>query len=176
VKEGRVLLGVVVAPHGVRGAVRIKTFTARPRDIGRYGPLEDETGERRFEVVLGGEGKGVVEARLSGVADRAEAEALRGQKLYLPRSALPEPAAEEYYHADLIGLDAMFRDGRAVGRVQAVYDFGAGEMLEIARGGLPPLLVPFTRAVVPIVDLEGRRVVLEAAPGLFEEEEKKERA
>jgi 16S rRNA processing protein RimM len=176
VKEGRVLLGVVVAPHGVRGAVRIKTFTARPKDVARYGPLEDENGCRRFELAVQREGQGMVEARLSGVEDRSEAEALRGQRLYLPRSALPEPDAEEYYHADLIGLAAVDSDGRAVGRVQAIYDFGAGEMVEIARDAAPPLLVPFTRARVPVVDLDGRRLVIEGAPGPFAEAEKKVRA
>ena len=174
--ERRVVLGVVVAPHGVRGAVRIKTFTARPQDIARYGPLEDENGSRRFELALQREGQGMVEARLSGVEDRTQAEALRGQRLYLPRSALPEPAAEEYYHADLIGLAAVDSDGRAVGRVQAIYDFGAGVLVEIARDGLPPLLVPFTRAHVPVVDLDGRRLVIEAASGPSEEAEKNVRA
>ena len=90
-------------------------------------------------------------ARLPGIEDRDQAEALRGLRLYLPRSALPQPEAEEYYHADLIGLEAVLGDGTPVGRVRAIYDFGAGDTLELARDGAPPVLVPFTRAVVPVV-------------------------
>ena len=164
----RVCLGVVTAPHGVKGAVRIKSFAARPRDIGRYGALEDETGERRFELTVIGDGKGVLIARLSGVADRDRAEALRGLRLYLPRERLPPPQAEEYYHADLIGLAAELSDGTPLGRVRAVHDFGAGDTLEIARGEGPPILVPFTRAVVPLVDIEGGRLVLDPPAGLLQ--------
>ncbi len=168
-KEGRVLVGVVLAPHGVKGAVRIKSFTQKPEDIARYGPLEDESGEKRFELLLLGRGQGVVLARLEGVGDRDAALALRGERLYLPRSALPEPEAEEYYHVDLIGLLAALRDGSAVGRVAAIHDFGAGEVLEIAREGLPPLFVPFTRDIVPLVDLEEGRLVLDPPPGLIDD-------
>src|SRR5215831_1682279 len=95
----RVCLGVVTGPHGVQGAVRIKSFTEEPKDIARYGPLADETGCRRFELRLIGAAKGVVIAHLSGVEDRAQAEALRGLRLHLARAALPQTAAEEYYHA-----------------------------------------------------------------------------
>lgn len=164
----RVCLGVVTGPHGVQGAVRIKSFTAVPQDVGRYGPLTDETGGRRFELRLQGTAKGIVIARLSGVADRNQAEALRGVRLFLPRSALPQTETEEYYHADLIGLEAVLGDGTPVGRVRAIHDFGAGDTLEVEREGAPPLLVPFTRAVVPVVDIAGGRVVLEPPPGLLE--------
>ena len=109
-------------------------------------------GGRRFELRLYGAAKGVLVARLPGVEDRDQAEALRGLRLYLPRSALPQPEAEEYYHADLIGLEAVLGDGTPVGRVRAIYDFGAGDTLELARPGAPPVMVPFTRAVVPVVD------------------------
>lgn len=153
--------------------MRIKSFTAKPEDIARYGPVEDESGERRFEIDLVGEGRGVVLARFSGVEDRGAAEALRGERLYLPRRALPQTQAEEYYHADLIGLWAVLRDGTAIGRIAAIYDFGAGEMLELAREELPPLVVPFTREVVPLVDLEEGRIVLDPPPGLVDEAERK---
>src|SRR5437763_7645678 len=96
--EKRVCVGVVGAAHGVRGAVRIKSFTAKPEDIARYGALEDESGERRFTLRITGAAKGVLIARLSGVGDRNRAEALRGLRLYLPRAALPPPEEEEYYH------------------------------------------------------------------------------
>ena len=165
----RVCVGVVTGPQGVQGAVRIKSFTEVPVDIAAYGPLEDETGRRQFDLHLCGIAKGVLVARLPGIEDRDQAEALRGLRLYLPRSALPQPEAEEYYHADLIGLDAVLEDGTRVGRVRAIYDFGAGDTLELARDGAPPVLVPFTRAVVPIVAPAEGRLVLDPPPGLLDD-------
>ena len=116
-----------------------------------------------------GAAKGVLIARLSGVEDRSRAEALRGLRLYLPRSALPQPDPEEYYHADLIGLEVVLSDGTPVGRVRAVHDFGAGDTLEIERPTAPPAMVPFTRAVVPVVEIEAGRLVIEPPPGLLAE-------
>ena len=165
----RVCLGVVTGPHGVQGAVRIKSFTEAAEDVARYGPLADETGGRRFELRLIGAGKGVVIARLAGVEDRNQAEALRGLRLYLPRSALPQTDADEYYHADLLGLEAVLGDGTPVGRVRAIHDFGAGDTLELARPGAPPIMVPFTRAIVPIVEPAAGRLVLDPPPGLLDE-------
>ena len=167
----RVCLGVVTGPHGVQGAVRIKSFTEAAEDVARYGPLADETGGRRFELRLIGAGKGVVIARLAGVEDRNQAEALRGLRLYLPRSALPQTDADEYYHADLLGLEAVLGDGTPVGRVRAIHDFGAGDTLELARPGAPPIMVPFTRAIVPIVEPAAGRLVLDPPPGLLDENE-----
>ena len=164
----RVCVGVVAGAHGVRGAVRIKSFTAEPKGVVQYGPVEDETGRRKFELSFVGTAKGVVLATLPGIADRDQAEALRGMLLYLPREALPPPDEEEYYHADLIGLAVVLGDGTAVGTVHAVHDFGAGDCLEIARAEGPPLMAPFTRAVVPVVDLAGGRVVLDPPTGLLD--------
>jgi len=167
----RVCLGVVTGPHGVQGAVRIKSFTQAPEDIARYGPLTDEAGDRCFELSLVGAVKGVVLARLSGIEDRDQAEALRGLRLHLPRAALPQTEAEEYYHADLIGLEAVLGDGTRVGRVRAIHDFGAGDTLELARPGASPVMVPFTRAVVPSIELAAGRLVLNPPPGLLDESE-----
>jgi 16S rRNA processing protein RimM len=167
----RVCVGVIAGAHGVRGAVRVKSFTADPDDVAHYGPLEDEKGERRFSLRLVGSAKGVVIARLPGIADRDRAEALRGLRLYLPRAALPPTSDEEYYHADLIGLEAALGDGTAVGQVRAVHDFGAGDTLEIERPAGPPAMVPFTRAIVPIVDLAAGRLVLDPPPGLLDDPE-----
>ena len=164
----RVCLGVVTGPHGVQGAVRIKSFTEAPENVARYGALTDETGVRRFELRLIGTAKGVVIARLLGVGDRNQAEALRGLRLYLPRSALPQTEADEYYHADLIGLEAVLGDGTPVGRIRAVHDFGAGDTLELARPGASPVMVPFTRAVVPRIELAAGRLVLDPPPGLLD--------
>ncbi|MBX6369503.1 MAG: ribosome maturation factor RimM [Rhodospirillales bacterium] len=159
--DARVLVGVIVGAHGVRGAVRIKPFTAEPAAIAAYGPLEDETGTRRFEIRLVGEGKGVVIATLKGIGDRNAAEALKGLRLYVARAALPPPGEEEFYHADLIGLAAVRRDGTLLGRVCAVHDFGAGDSLELALADGGTLLVPFTKAVVPEIDVAGGKLVVE---------------
>jgi 16S rRNA processing protein RimM len=165
----RVCVGIVTGAHGVRGAVRIKSFTDVPEDIARYGPVESESGHRRFALELVGAAKGVQIARLAGVADRDAAEALRGLRLYLPRAALPPTEQDEYYHADLIGLDAALSDGTTLGRVRAVHDFGAGDTLELDRPGAPPAMVPFTRAIVPVVDLDAGRIVVDPPPGLLDQ-------
>ena len=166
--EKRICLGVVAGAHGVTGAVRLKSFTLHPEDIARYGPLEDESTKRHFTIRLLGSAKGALIARLSGVGDRNEAERLRGLRLYLARSALPPPAEEEYYHADLIGLAAFLADGSPMGRVRAVHDFGAGDMLEIARPMGPPVVVPFTRAIVPVIDFAAGRLVVDPPAGLLD--------
>ena len=160
--QPKICVGVVVGAQGIQGAVRIKPFTDRPEAIAAYGPVTDEQGARRFEVKVLGQARGVVTAELSGVKDRNAAEALKGLRLYVPRAALPEPEAEEFYHADLIGLAAERADGTPVGRVAAVLDHGAGTYLEIApEDGGRPLIVPFTRAAVPVVDLAAGRLVIE---------------
>jgi 16S rRNA processing protein RimM len=166
--EKLILVGVVTGAHGVGGAVRLKSFTARPEDIAGYGPLADEAG-RCHQLRLVGAGKGVLLARLAGVEDRNAAERLRGLRLYLPRSALPPAGADQFYHADLIGLTAVGDDGTRIGRVRAVHDFGAGDALEIEREAAPPAMVPFTRTIVPVVDLDAGFVVIAPPPGLIDE-------
>jgi 16S rRNA processing protein RimM len=155
------MVGVIVGAHGVRGAVRVKPFTAEPASVAAYGPVEDETGSRRFELRVVGEGKGVVIATLKGVEDRNAAEALKGLRLYVARAALPAPGEEEFYHADLVGLEAVTRAGTPLGRVRAVHDFGAGDSLELALAAGGTLLVPFTKAAVPEIDLAGGRLVVD---------------
>ncbi len=165
--DKRVCVGIITGPHGVTGAVRVKSFTARPEDVAVYGPLFDQAGERRLALRLVGAAKGVLIGRIAGVDDRNRAEALRGLRLYLPRAALPPPQDEEYYHADLIGLAAVLPDGAPLGRVRAIHDFGAGDMLEIERQAAPPAMVPFTRAAVPEIDLQAGRLVIAPPPGLL---------
>jgi len=162
----RVCLAIITSPHGVKGMVRVKSFTAEPDALTRYGPLEDESGKRVALEVLGA-AKGVLLARLAGVADRDEAERLKGMHLYLPRAALPEPGDDEYYHADLLGLAVELGDGTNLGKVRAIHDYGAGDTIEIERPAGAPLVVPFTRAVVPVVDLAQGRIVVAPPPGLL---------
>ncbi len=165
----RVALGVVGRPHGVRGLVRIRPYTARPGDVAAYGPVALADG-RRFAVEVVAEAKGWVTARLEGIEDRDAAAALAGQELFVPRGALPAPAPGEYYLHDLIGLRAAGADGTEMGRVVAVHDFGAGPILEIGPGkddAGATVMVPFTDAAVPEVDLDGGRLVVEAPPELL---------
>lgn len=157
----RICLGVIAGVHGVRGLVKIKSFTQVPADIGAYGPLENESGSRRFEVAVKGEAKGAVLAAIAGIKDRDAAEALKGIRLYVAREALPAPEdEEEYYHADLIGLAAEDETGKALGTVVAVQNHGAGDILEIEDQAGAGLLVPFTRAAVPRIDLAGGRLTV----------------
>jgi len=159
--EPRVCVGVIKGAHGVRGLVRVKPFTEVPEDIAAYGPLGDETGSRLYRLTVSSRAKDTLLVRIEGVGDRDRAQALAGTRLYVPRAALPEVEEEEtFYHADLIGLSAEDRDGRFLGRVKAVHNFGAGDILELEGGGGSPM-VPFTRAAVPLVDLDGGRVVIE---------------
>lgn len=166
--EPRVCLGVITAAHGIKGEVRIKSFTAEPAGVAAYGPLEDEPGTRRFSLELTGVVKGVLLARIAGIEDRDAAERLRGTRLYLPRAALPAPGEEEYYHADLLGLAVELADGSPLGRVRAVHDYGAGDSIEVAQADGKVVMVPFTRAAVPVVDIAGGRLVVAPPAGLLE--------
>ena len=161
--KDRVLLGVVAAPHGIRGVVRIKSFTEDPMSLGAYGPLSDESGKSEYRVEPLSAARGAVLARIEGVADRTAAEALRGLRLYVERSALPETGEREWYEADLIGLAAVGKDGRDWGKVIAFHDFGAGSVMEVSGGAM----LPFTDAVVPEIDVPGGKVVVDPPAGLL---------
>lgn len=143
------LVGEIGRPHGVRGLVKLRSFTADPSAIVAYGPLTDAHGSRRFTLTLLGDGL----ARIDGVTDRDAAARLTGTGLYVDREALPPPEAEEFYLADLIGLAAVTETGHPLGRVLTVEDHGAGPFLQIRDAAGKECLVPFTRAAVPIVDL-----------------------
>ncbi len=169
-----VCVGVVAGARGIKGEVRIKPFTASPGDVAAYGPVRNEDGTREWTVRVTGAAKGLLIARIAGVADRNAAEALKGQKLYVPRDALPQAEDDEFYHADLVGLAAEFADGSRMGRIKAVHDFGAGTMLEVRPPTGNGIMVPFTRAAVPVVDLKGKRIVVDPPPGLLEPAERDE--
>jgi len=158
--QPRICVGAIAGAHGVKGLVKIKSFTEEPDGVAAYGPLSDEAGEREFTLALAGRAKGLIIARIDGVEDRNTAEALRGTRLYVERAVLPPTAEEAYYHADLIGLEAVGMDGAPVGEVKALYNYGAGDVIEIQRRDKDLLLLPFTKAAVPEVDLEGGRLVV----------------
>jgi 16S rRNA processing protein RimM len=155
------------APHGVRGAVKLWTFTEDPMAVMRYGPLATKDGARKFEVANAREAKGHLVATLKGVATREDAERLNGIELYIPRDKLPATDADEYYHADLIGLAAVNAALEPIGRVIAIHNFGAGNIIEIAPAHGATMLLPFSSAVVPTVDLAAGHVVIEL-PGEIE--------
>jgi 16S rRNA processing protein RimM len=149
------------AAHGVRGAVKLWTFTEDPLAVKRYGPLQTKDATRQFELTEVREAKGHLVATLKGVATREEAERLNGVELYIARDKLPDTGEDEYYHADLIGLAAVTAAGEPLGRVVAIHNFGAGDIVEIAPPSGATMLLPFTNAVVPSVDLAGGSVVIE---------------
>lgn len=164
----RVCLGQIGAAHGVRGEVRLRSFTAQPPAIASYGPLETEDG-RVFEIEELRPAKDHFVARFAGVRDRTAAERLANLKLYVPRERLPEPRqSDEFYHADLIGLAAVDGTGRQLGTVVALHNFGAGDLVEVQRPGhRSTVILPFTEAAVPIVDIAGGRIVIDPPEGLL---------
>lgn len=166
----RVCLGRVAGARGLKGEVRIKTFTEDPLSIGDYGPLENADGTRRFEFVRVKPVKDGVVAVIGGISTREQAEALKGTELYVCRDTLPDTGDDStFYHADLIGLVAVSEDGAALGKVVAVQNYGAGDLLEVrpSTGG-KTVLVPFTEAIVPDVDQKGGWLLMIPPEGIFD--------
>ena len=163
----RICIGAIAGSFGVSGEVRLKSFCTDPEAIAAYGPLYSEDGNRSFTVKLTRPVAGGVGARLSGVLTKEQADALKGIGLFVDRTRLPTLPDDEYYHADLIGMAAHDPSGALIGFVQAVHHHGAGDLLELAGPGLKQsLIVPFTLAVVPTVDLAARRVIVDLPDGL----------
>jgi 16S rRNA processing protein RimM len=166
-----VLLAEIGAAHGVRGEVRVKSHTADPEAFQDYGPLFDDRGNAYVVKTARPVKDDMLVVSFEGLTDRTAAEKLTRTKLYVDRSALPEPDDEdEFYHADLLGLAVETLAGEAVGTVVAVPNFGSDDLLEVSRPGRKSVYVPFTRAVVPTVDLPGRRVLIDPPAGLLDDE------
>lgn len=172
--ESRVCVGRIAGAHGIKGWVRVTSYTERPEDVAAYGEVSDETGERRFELQVMRLAKTQVLARIPGIEDRDAAEALRGVRLFVPRDRLPAPEDDEFYNDDLVGIPVSTSDGRALGAVLSVQDFGAGAMLEVGENRGRTVLVPFTREVVPVVDLAAGRIVVDPPEGLLDAENSSE--
>ncbi len=153
---------MILGPHGLRGAMRIRSYTARPESIAAYGPLTDEAGEKRLDLKVVGAGRnGLVMVQAKGVEDRDAAEVLAGTRLHIERSRLPELDEEdEYYQSDLIGLTVERPDGVEIGTVTGLYDFGAGDVIEF-EGPDGRIMVPFTKLVVPLIDIANGRLVVD---------------
>jgi 16S rRNA processing protein RimM len=160
----RICVAQIGAPHGVRGEVRLWPFTADPHAVQDYGPLETEDGAACFEIEALRAAKDHLVVRLKGVTDRNAAERLTNTKLFVPRERLPATEAEdEFYHADLIGLAVVDTTGNELGSVAAIHNFGAGDLVEVRPAQGTTVLLPFTEAAVPEVDIAGRRIVVDAA-------------
>ncbi len=164
----RVCVASIAAAHGVRGLVRVRVHAADPAALSGYGPLTDADGSTPLSLSLLSPAKGTWVAEVEGVTTRAGAEWLVGRDLYVARDLLPSTEDDEFYHADLIGLAVVDVGGAEIGTVRAVHDFGAGDLLDVARPGAPSVLVPFTDAVVPVVDLGAGRLVVDPPAGLIE--------
>ena len=166
----RVCVGAIGGAFGVKGQVRLKSFTAHPEDIASYAPLETEDGSMEFSVQIEGGITNGLAARLGGITTKEQADALRGIRLFVPRARLPALPDDEFYHTDLIGLEVVDTGGAPLGRVKAVQNHGAGDLLEIHGPGLKTtVLLPFTLAAVPTVDLSSGRIIADPPEGLFPE-------
>lgn len=164
-KQDRICLGAIVGVHGIRGELKVKSWTASDQDIGNYGLLENEDGTRSFELKVVGRSKELLRCKIKGVEDRNAAEALIGTALYVERAALPALEEEEYYQADLIGLKVVDQSSSCVaGKVVGFYNFGAGDILEIKLSATGKTeLIPFTRQYVPEIDIANGKIVVSAA-------------
>ena len=166
--DQRIVVGTLAGAFGVHGEVRLKSYCAQPEAIAAYAPLHDATGREYATIRLTGQAKGAFTARVSGIATREEAEALKGTDLYADRDRMPAPDEDEYYYSDLIGLAVIDTGGVALGTVKAVFDHGAGDLLEVQRtSGGDSVLLPFTRSVVPTVDMGAGRIVVDPPEGAF---------
>ena len=160
-RSDKVRVARIGAAHGIRGEVKLWPFTQVPMDVASYGELETEDGARRFTIEALRPAKDFLVARIAGVNNREAAEKLTNLELFVPRERLPPiEQADTYYHADLIGLAAVTADGTALGKVTAIHNFGAGDIVEITPESGAPLMLSFTEAAVPKVDLPAKRIVV----------------
>jgi len=165
-----ICVGAITGSYGVRGEARIKSFCAEPSAIADYSPLTTEDGLQRYSLRITRPVKGGFAVRLGGVGSKEEADALKGTRLFARRDVLPSLPDDEFYHTDLIGLDVYDTGGRKLGRINAVHDHGAGQLLELTGSGIDgSVLLPFTQNVVPMVDLTAGRIVADPPEGVFPE-------
>ncbi|MBE90382.1 MAG: 16S rRNA processing protein RimM [Rhodospirillaceae bacterium] len=158
--DKKLCVGVIAGPHGVRGEVRVKSFTADPDALVGYGPFTDKAGQNEYAIEMTGRSKDMIRGRIRGIDDRDAAAALRGTKLYIDRDILPAANEGEFYYADLIGLPVFLTDGTPYGSVKAVQEFGAGDLIETQLSDGTVSLLPFTREIFPIVDLSVGHLII----------------
>lgn len=175
--DNRICLGKIVGAQGIKGEVKIKSFTEVIDDIDAYGELEDKTGSRKFDIEVTGSSKGTVRAKIKGIKDRNEAEALVGTELYISKDLLPELDEEnEFYHSDLIGLDVKLKkDNSVIGSVAGLYNFGAGDIIEIKLSGSNKTeMIPFNDAYVPEINIKNGYIIVETVVLNFAKDESDE--
>lgn len=166
--ENLIIVGAIAGAFGTRGEVRLKSFCAVPEDIETYGTLFSEDGSKEFEISITRPVKNGFAAKVKGVRFKDQADALRGTSLHVPREKLPNLPDDEFYHSDLIGLEVLDTGGVPLGKVKAVLDHGAGDILEVlAPGKRQPALLPFTKEAVPTVDLTTGRIIADPPIGVF---------
>ncbi len=163
--DDKIVVGSLAGAFGVRGEVRLKSFCAEPADLAGYVPLTTPDGRIFREVRITGQTQGSLTARIDGISSKEEADALRGTPLLAERARLPALPEDEFYHADLIGLPVQDPGGAPLGTVRAILNHGAGDLLEVARPGGATVLIPFTVAAVPLVDIAARRIVADPPDG-----------
>jgi len=167
-----VLVGVIVGAHGIKGEVKLKSFTSDPLSIGRYGPLQSSSG-KQLEISKLKAAKDDFIASFKNVNDRNEAETLRGVELFVAREKLPKLKTHEAYAHDLMGLDVVLENGSKLGKLVAMPNYGAGDLLEVAIDGkAETVLIPFTSAFVPQEDFSTGRIVVNLPDGYLDEGEK----
>lgn len=170
--DERICVGVLAGAFGVHGEVRVKSFCADPTAIADYGTLWSEDGSKAYDITLSRPISNGFAARISGISTKEQADAAQGEQLFADRNALPSLPDDEFYHADLIGLLVLDTGGKELGRVKAVHNHGAGDVLEVLGPGMRTgVLLPFTRAAVPTVDLTTGRVIADPPAGVFPDED-----
>lgn len=165
-----ICIGAIIGAFGIKGELRVKSFCANPADIGNYGPLSNETGSDTYDLRIVAPVKGGFSCRIKGVQYKDQADALKGVRLYTNRENLPNLPDDEFYHADLVGLDVYDTGGEKLGQITAVHDHGAGDFLEITGKGIKnTVLLPFTHEAIPTVDLKAGRIITDPPKGVFPE-------
>lgn len=159
--EDKVCLGAIVGVHGIRGEVKVKSFSSDEKNLTRYGLLSNDKGDKRFELKIVGHSKELLRCKIKGVDDRTTAETLIGTGLYIDRALLPELKDEEFYHTDLIGLEVKNSSNEVLGQVNALYNFGAGDILEIKMNNGSLEMVPFTKSFVPVINIKDGYIIVE---------------
>ena len=159
--EDKVCLGAIVGVHGIRGEVKVKSFSSDEKNLTRYGLLSNDKGDKRFELKIVGHSKELLRCKIKGVDDRTTAETLIGTGLYIDRALLPELKDEEFYHTDLIGLEVKNSSSEVLGQVNALYNFGAGDILEIKMNNGSLEMVPFTKSFVPVINIKDGYIIVE---------------
>ena len=162
-----IVVGAIAGAYGVNGEVRVKSFCAQPMDIETYSPLTDDTG-KTYSLAIIRPSKNALIARIAEISTKEAADALKGVQLFAQRSQLPALPDDEFYHLDLIGLDVFDTGGTSLGTVKSVLNHGAADLLELhILGEASTILLPFTQAVVPTVDLKARKIIADPPDGLF---------